>query len=159
MYRLFLFVLVLAYCSFSCQSEQANAQSRQAVATPVSSVDTIPENYTVKGSAPVPPLFAPMMGQWVSTYDELEVLHFLPGKYTTYYDGQKVVEENMSYHAECPKECAPDLEGEMDFPCFMLEGEYGKTCFALVEVSENELQLSMLGGRGNTLVYKRLLEQ
>lgn len=159
MYRLFLCLLILGYLTSSCRPDQANAQTTAPQATPVSTTDTIPESVSIKGAAPVPPLFAPMMGQWVSTYDELEVLHFLPGKYITYYDGQKVVEENMSYHANCPQDCLPESETALDFPCFVLEGEYGNTCFALVEISENELQLSMLGGRGNTLIYKRLLDQ
>ncbi|MCB0635139.1 MAG: hypothetical protein KDC54_00900 [Lewinella sp.] len=142
----------------SCGNESSY---NTAYASTAPLTDTIPEPYgtTMKGAVPVPSAFAPLLGRWQSIVDPEEVLHFLPGRYISYYGGEKIVEEVMHYHANCPAECTTSHEGAMEFPCFTIDSEYGSSCFALVKVSENTLELSLLGGPGNTLSYQRLIEE
>ncbi|MEM1216770.1 MAG: hypothetical protein AAGJ82_13835, partial [Bacteroidota bacterium] len=129
----------------------------QTVAEPIPALpaDSIPVSYTAKGVAAAPLEFVPMMGEWVSTYDEGEELRFEPGKYISFYEGQKVVEEHMVYYRNCPNACG---DGQVtDKACFVLASDYSQSCFAIVKHTPEELQLSMLGSTDpeSILKYKR----
>lgn len=148
-------LLVVLMSNTGCGAAGTDAQ---AGAPP--RVDTIPDHYvTSKGLAEVPAPFTSMLGRWQSTHDPKEVIHFLPGRYITYYGGEQVVEEQMSYHEICPAFCTGETEAAPAYPCFVLEGEYDASCFAVLKQEGDRLELSMLGGAGNTLVYERFVEE
>lgn len=169
-----LLTLSLAFCFLSCDTPKQNNLANQATAPastyvsptvlpnsnavrtlpPPLSADSIPVEYSVKGIASAPLDFVPMMGQWVATYDQDESVHFLPGKYVSYYKGEKVVEENMTYYRKCPNSCTG--EGESDQACFVLASPYGQTCFAIVNHTQQQLQLSLVGApMEDVLTYVR----
>ena len=152
-------IAILSLVFISCGSKDSAPKAQDMPAPAVISLDSIPDSYTARGVASVPEAFGPLMGQWVSTFDEQEILHFLPGRYITYYDGQKVVEEHMSYFPQCPEACGMSRDRSISTACFTLEGEFGASCFAIEQLTENELQLSMPGGDGTLLTYRRLVDQ
>lgn len=116
-------------------------------------VDTIPVSYSVKGVAQAPVEFNGMMGEWVAAYDEKEAVRFLPGKYISYYNGEKIVEENMTYYQVCPETCAGG-EG-LQVPCFVLASNYDQMCFAVMRQTSDLLELNLLGANGALLTYHR----
>jgi hypothetical protein len=138
-------VVARAYISPAILSEQA------AVAT--LPADTIPVSYSTKGVAQAPTEFAPMMGQWESTMDPGEMVHFLPGKYISYYEGNKVVEENMTYFDVCPNSCTNGVGPAQ--PCFVVASPYNQMCFTIVQHTDQQLQLSLLGSNGGIMTYQR----
>ena len=138
-------VVARAYISPAILSEQA------AVAT--LPADTIPVSYSTKGVAQAPTEFAPMMGQWESTMDPGEMVHFLPCKYISYYEGNKVVEENMTYFDVCPNSCT-NWVGPAQ-PCFVVASPYNHMCFTIVQHTDQQLQLSLLGSNGGIMTYQR----
>lgn len=115
--------------------------------------DSIPVSYSIKGVSMAPADFSPMMGRWVSTFDQQEIVHFTPGRYASYYAGEKVVEEKMTYYHVCPDNC----EGATAFgkPCFVLSTEFGQTCFGIMHHTDEALELTMLGSDGANLAYTR----
>ena len=115
--------------------------------------DSIPVSYSIKGVAQAPIGFNGMMGEWVAAYDENEAVRFLPGKYVSYYNGEKVVEENMTYYQVCPEACTGGQGPEV--PCFVLASAYEKMCFAILNQTDEILELSLLGANGATLTYHR----
>jgi hypothetical protein len=127
----------------------------RAALPPPLPADSIPVQYGVKGIANAPADFVPMMGKWVSAYDEDESVLFTPGQYTSYYKGEKVVEEHMVYYRVCPESCMGDKPSNSQ-ACFVLASPYGQTCFAIVSHSEQRLELSLLGAEeNNVLTYIR----
>ncbi len=156
MNRMSAFIALISLALISCGSKDSAPIAQTMPAPAVINLDSLPESYTARSVTAVPTAFGPLMGQWVSAFDDQETLHFLPGRYITYYDGQKVVEEAMSYFDQCPEACGLS-EGQTG-PCFTLEGEFGASCFAIVRLSEEEMELAIPGG-GPTLIYRRLVEQ
>lgn len=115
--------------------------------------DSIPVEYSIKGIAQAPMGFNSMMGEWVAAYDENEAVSFLPGKYVSYYEGEKVVEENMTYYQVCPESCTGGQGPQV--PCFVLASAYEQMCFAIMNQTEETLELSLLGADGTVLTYHR----
>lgn len=159
-----LVVIMLAACDTPKQSSTAAAPAPESsyvspqVLTDTAPVvalpaDSIPVSYTAKGIAEAPLGFNGMMGEWVSSYDEDEVVRFQPGKYITYYKGEKIVEEHMTYYQVCPDVCSS--QGALDMPCFVLASAYDQTCFAILSQTSELLELSPLGSSGTVLTYYR----
>lgn len=119
--------------------------------------DSIPVEYTTKGVVAAPLEFQPMMGEWVADADEAEVVRFLPGKYVSYYAGEKVVEEHMVYYRQCPDYCADGAEAYPQ-PCVVVSSPYGHTCLSIVSHTADNLQLRLLGSNGSVLSYHRKAE-
>lgn len=118
--------------------------------------DSIPVEYSIKGIANAPTDFVPMMGQWVSAFDDDESVHFTPGKYISYYKGEKIVEENMVYYRVCPDNCGSSNNPGGSTACFVLASPYGQTCFAIVSHTDQRLELSLIGsGDDNVITYLR----
>lgn len=168
MKRLF-FILIMAIlmtsaCDTTKQSSSQKTVAQQSTYTspivyttkdPIKALpaDSIPTSYSIKGVAMAPADFAPMMGRWMSTFDEKEVVHFTPGRYSSYYNGEKIVEEKMVYYHVCPDNC--EGAAELNKPCFVLASEYGQMCFAILKHTDEELELTMLGQDNANLTYVR----
>jgi len=155
---------------FSCDTtknntDQAVVASRASYASPTVQTikepiiikalpaDSIPVSYSIKGASMAPADFSPMMGRWISTFDNKEIVQFTPGRYASFYAGEKVVEETMIYYHVCPDNC--EGAAELGKPCFVLSSEFGQTCFAIINHTDNELELTMLGSGGVSLAYVR----
>jgi hypothetical protein len=162
---LLLFSLLLG----ACDTPKSNAVTRTTpvneaayvspkvytIKEPVESLpaDSIPVSYSIKGVAEAPIGFNGMMGEWVAAYDEKEAVRFLPGKYVSYYNGEKIVEENMTYYQVCPDACTGGQGPEV--PCFVLASNYEQMCFAVLRQTSDLLELSLLGANGALLTYHR----
>jgi hypothetical protein len=91
-----------------------------------------------------------IQGHWVSTDDAKSELKIEDGKYIEIYGGEEVLNLAYSYHKICPADCSPVAET----PCIRTIAQDG-VCYVLVRADSKTLQLSMIGGRGNTLSYKK----
>ncbi len=94
-----------------------------------------------------------LAGLWVNTADEQEVVEFTTDHYATYYEGQLLVQEPMTYHSTCPAECN---NGEaLDIACFSISGPAGTDCYGIIRLTPEILELSMLGVSTETIVYRK----
>lgn len=89
-------------------------------------------------------------GTWESLDDPKSVVKIGAGKYIDEYDGEEVSSADYTFYAQCPEDCNPMGEGA----CIKTTGEEAM-CFTVVSVTAQNLELSLIGGRGNTNRYKR----
>lgn len=88
--------------------------------------------------------------EWVSVQDSQAVVLIGKGQYIDYYGGKQLEAADYEYHPVCPTDCNPIADG----PC--LKVMYDEPiCYTVVHVDSTTLELSMIGGRGNSLIYKR----
>ena len=93
-----------------------------------------------------------LLGNWQSTEDDQYRLEIRSDqKFISFYGSDVISTENWKYYSACPQDC-----NELDGSCLTTDGEDGSVCYYLVKLTSDELQISMLGGRGNTLIFKRI---
>ena len=98
-------------------------------------------------------LAATLTGLWVNQDDEDEVVEFTPTHYTTFYRGQKLLDEEMVFHGTCPTDCSG---GEnLGISCFTIAGPAGTDCFGIVRLTHEVLEMSLLGVSTETILYNR----
>ncbi|WP_157974265.1 hypothetical protein [Lewinella sp. IMCC34183] len=94
-----------------------------------------------------------LTGRWVNMDDGEETVEFTPTHYKTFYQGELLVEENMSFHGRCPAACSGGTStGE---PCFTIAGPAQTDCFGIVRLTQDLLELQLLGISSETVVYRR----
>ena len=81
--------------------------------------------------------------RWKSVEDEKSVLEFKNGKQITFYDGEKIGSGDYS------------LDKGAGTKLLSVNDEEELFEYVIVNYSEKELQMTMIGGRGNTLSYKK----
>ncbi len=91
-----------------------------------------------------------LLGTWVSTTDEKSVVVIESGMYTDVYDGEEMGRTPYQYFPKCPAFCNPVAE----MPCLAVMGQ-DDICYTIVKVDAKNLELSMVGGTGNTLVFTK----
>jgi hypothetical protein len=91
-----------------------------------------------------------LLGTWVSTEDEKSVLKIENGMYIEVYDGEEMGRTPFQFFPKCPPFCNP----EGGFACLAVMGQ-DDVCYAVVKADGMNLEFSMVGGTGNTLVYKK----
>lgn len=91
-----------------------------------------------------------LRGQWVSTSDPESEIKLDKGMYTEVYQGKEQSSLPYQYFPVCPKDCNPAGK----FPCLKVMGQ-DDVCYAVVKADGKTLELSMVGGRGNTLAFKK----
>lgn len=96
---------------------------------------------------------APLVGAWTNQSDPDENIVFTDHSYTSYYDGEMIVEEEMTYHARCPASCSGGQVRQV--PCFIITSEFGTDCYGIIRVGPAELELSVLGQGTETVTYVR----
>lgn len=92
-----------------------------------------------------------LMGEWVSVDDPRSVLKIDGGQYVEIYDEEEMGRFDYDFFPECPTQCG-SIE---DMSCLLVKGEMDATCYAIVKATEETLEMSLVGGRGNTLTYRR----
>jgi len=98
-------------------------------------------------------LAATLNGLWVNSVDPKEVVEFTTDHYSTFYEGQLLVQEPMSYHARCPGDCAG---GEsLEIACFTITGPAGTDCYGIIRMTPQVLELSLLGVSTETIIYRK----
>lgn len=89
-------------------------------------------------------------GNWISADDEKSEIRIGKGLYTEIYDGEEMGDLPYKYFAKCPASCNPAGETA----CLRVMGQ-DDICYAIVKAGPSSLELSMIGGTGNTLIFKR----
>lgn len=112
------------------------------------------ETLTSRGAPSMPPALLQLQGRWTSAADGNEIVEFSPNSYTSYYEGRKIIEESLDFFTACPNICAQGGSVEAR-PCFVVRGEYDTTCFYIMEVSNDRLEIQLAGGDGGRLTYTR----
>lgn len=107
-------------------------------------VDTM----VVAGDAapPADPLAA-LQGEWQSTDDPAVRVRFDDGRFTETYDGETMADEPVRAVDTCA-DAPPGADG----PFFQVGTDF---CYAVVEATPTTLAYMMMGGRGNTLSFRR----
>ncbi|MEM8584933.1 MAG: hypothetical protein AAGF87_11715 [Bacteroidota bacterium] len=131
---------------------RANQQYRAAEPVVYGEAVSLSPEYAAAAPADVQALSA-VMGRWHNEVDVDEHLELSPDSYSVYYEGEKVVEEPAVYHTNCPGECTGS--GAADYPCFVVSSAYGSDCFAIVRLTPDEMEISLLGQSTATVLYKR----
>ena len=94
-----------------------------------------------------------LTGTWVNSSDPDESVAFTPTHYKTYYEGDLVVEEDMTFHQQCPGACSGGTS--TDAPCFTVSGPAQTDCYGIVRLTDDILELQVLGVSTETVVYRR----
>jgi hypothetical protein len=88
-------------------------------------------------------------GVWVSTTDPKSEIAIGNGKYVEIYETKEVSSSPFRYFKACPGDCNPVAKT----PCIQVMGQ-DDVCYTVVKLDGKKLELSMIGGKGNTLVFK-----
>ncbi|MEL6667843.1 MAG: hypothetical protein AAFP08_02670 [Bacteroidota bacterium] len=134
------------------QENRPQQQYRAAEPVVYGEAISLSPEYAASAPANVQALSA-IMGRWHNEVDIDEHLELSPDSYSVYYEGEKVVEEPAVFHTSCPGECTG--AGPADYPCFVVSSAYGSDCFAIVRLTPDEMELSLLGQSTATVLYKR----
>ena len=94
-----------------------------------------------------------LTGTWVNSSDPDESVAFTPTHYKTYYEGDLLVEEDMTFHQQCPGACSGGTS--TDAPCFTVSGPAQTDCYGIVRLTDDILELQVLGVSTETVVYRR----
>ncbi len=90
-----------------------------------------------------------LLGTWVSTTDPKSEINLENGRYADIYDGENVGNAPYHFHPNCPKDCSPVAAT----PCLVVSAQ-DNVCYTVVKADGKTLELSQIGGTGNTLVFK-----
>jgi hypothetical protein len=136
---------------------EAALANAEAYAAPLAySAANAPTSYDVAVAAPLPgtpeaTLAQAMAGKWVNGTDEREMVEFTPDHYTTYYNGEMLFQEPMTYYATCPGNCNGGVQ--MEISCFTISGPADTDCYGIVRMTPAVLELSILGLSTETVTY------
>ena len=100
-----------------------------------------------------PNLAGALTGLWLNTEDPDEVVEFTTDHYSTFYEGELLVTEPMTVHNRCPGDCNGGQP--MATPCFTIAGPAGIDCFSIVRLTEQELELQLLGVSSEVVRYRK----
>lgn len=94
-----------------------------------------------------------LTGRWVNADDPEEMVALTPTHYVTYYGGEELVEEDMTFYNVCPSACSGGTSTGK--PCFTISGPAQTDCYGIVDLSDDILELQLLGVSNETIVYRR----
>ncbi len=131
-----------------------NPQAYGSAPQTYGSSSTAPSTY----SAPAPntaeaALAQVLNGAWVNNADPNEIVAFTPDHYQTYYKGELLVEEDMTYHAACPGDC--NGGEQMEIACFTISGPAGTDCYGIIRLTPEVMELSLLGISTEPIIYNK----
>jgi hypothetical protein len=95
-----------------------------------------------------------MTGVWVSEEDPLETILFTSDSYTSYYENEQIIKEQIEYEPDCQPLCIAAVAGAA--ACFVVRGEAGSTCYTVLYVDQNRLEMRPTGVTDVVLRYKRV---
>ena len=92
---------------------------------------------------------ANLEGEWQSKEDPKAGIKIQNGRFEYVYAGEKP-EPSMRYiyYPTCPKDCNPIAK----MPCLKIVGQ-DDVCFSIVKADGKSLDISQIGGTGNTNHY------
>jgi hypothetical protein len=90
-----------------------------------------------------------MQGSWQSKEDPKAGIKIENGRFSYVYEGQKPEPSmRLIYYPTCPKDCNPIAK----IPCLKVIGQ-DDVCYSLVKADGKSLDISQIGGKGNTNQY------
>lgn len=95
-------------------------------------------------------LFQNLQGTWVSASDSKAILTITEDRYGETYNDEDMGTFPYAFFPKCPADCDPVAPT----PCLRVEGQ-DIVCYTIVKADGPTLELSLISGRGNTLVYTR----
>ncbi|MEM7574286.1 MAG: hypothetical protein AAF433_15380 [Bacteroidota bacterium] len=125
--------------------------ARSGAPTTYGQAAVLTPNETISGDEAI---IMGLQGRWRNQTDEQEVLQFNADTYEVYFENEKVVEEAVSYHPNCPSDCTGGAAA--DYPCYVVSSPYHTDCFGIVRMTTNELELTILGQSTATVLYSRI---
>jgi hypothetical protein len=94
-----------------------------------------------------------LQGRWQSVDDAKSLIEIEGGRLTNIYGGKKLDDREFAYVADCKTNACPGAAS--DHGCFTSAGKMDIECFSIVSISEKMLELTLAGGAGKTLRYKK----
>lgn len=99
-------------------------------------------------------------GKFQSTEDPLAVIEFKDGRFIETNDGEVLVDFPYDYDPTC-ENCKSQFQegtsaGEKHKGCFKYVDTDETYAYIIYTLSNDIIEYSMIGGRGNTLSYKRI---
>ncbi len=91
-----------------------------------------------------------LQGEWVAVDDPQSTIALKDGSFFYFYGTEPQGSFPYQYYPQCPGECAAPAP----VPCISVIGQ-DILCYAVVKANGQELELSLIGGAGKTLAYKR----
>ncbi len=92
-----------------------------------------------------------LQGEWQSAQDPKASIRIAEGKLFQFYDDEAVEPPvRCLYFPKCPASCSPAAQG----PCLKVIGQ-DEVCYTVVKADGKVLELSLIGGTGNTNQYVR----
>ena len=92
-----------------------------------------------------------LMGEWTSTEDPKSGVKIANGQFLFTYESQNPEPAlRYIYFPTCPKDCTPSVK----MPCLKVIGQ-DEVCYSIVKADGKVLELSQIGGTGNTNRYVR----
>ncbi|HMR44766.1 MAG TPA: hypothetical protein PKC40_13070 [Saprospiraceae bacterium] len=142
-----LFAILIGSALFSACKSDSSASAESGEATTEGQTTEEPSKPKSKEQT--------ILGNWRDVDDAKSIISIAGSRYFSIYDGKLISEETMEFHEKCPESCQSggDVSGNS---CFTTNSTDGSTCYVIVKLSEEELQLTMAGGTGKTLTYRRL---
>lgn len=123
--------------------------------TPKTEADTQTAPTTVAPAENAPSGVELLQGVWQSTEDPKAQISISNSVYDDIYDGKKMSTGEFSFSADCSD--AACKEGKGTNGCFSVEDQKSQmTCFSIVKLTADDLDCSLVGGRGNTNHYKKV---
>jgi hypothetical protein len=114
-----------------------------------------PSTYAPAPNSAEAQLASVLTGMWVNSVDDQEIVEFTPDHYTTYYNGELLFQEAMTYHANCPGTCNEGIE--MEIACFTISGPGGTDCYGIIRLTSDVFEMSLLGVSTETILYTKQL--
>jgi hypothetical protein len=96
-----------------------------------------------------------LQGKWQSTDDPKAEISIDNSVYKDIYDGKEVSSGEFSFSADCTDAACKSGKGANG--CFSVEDQKSQmTCYTIVNLNEDALDCSLVGGKGNTNHYKKV---
>ena len=99
-----------------------------------------------------------MLGKWQSTQDPKSAIEIKDGLYISSYEGKVMGKNAYEFHAVCADticnagQLGTDVSGTS---CFTSRGEFDIDCYVVLKADAQNLEISMIGGDGSALAFKR----
>jgi hypothetical protein len=154
MYK-FIYLIVAFATITSCSSNQPT--ENKVAETPAATTPTAPP---ATAETPPPPASAKFpTGQLVSKDDSKSAIEFKDGQFIETYDKEVMGTYPYNYDptcANCKKDFPEGTSAGTDHNgCFKYVAQDEDFSFIIYQMTDNLIEYSMIGGRGNTLTYMK----
>jgi hypothetical protein len=108
---------------------------------------------TLAAADPYATLAAEMQGMWVSNDDAASTFEVVGTQMVDIYAGEVQSSALLTFAAQCPE--GPEGVGPVMIAQVMGDDPAAMGCYYIASLAEGALEMSLMGGAGNTLTYTR----